>query len=72
MSHITKLTDDNHEKSKPKIAFRTPSCSSIFFQTKPIDTGAKTQGKNIIDLITTANLKIQKTNNIDSIKAIPV
>ena len=72
MSHITKLTDDNHEKSKPKIALRTPSCSSIFFQTKPTETGAKTQGKNIIDLIKTENLKFPKKINIESIKAIPV
>ena len=42
--------DESQEKSKPKIAFKTPSCSSIFFHTRPTETGANTQGKKIIDL----------------------
>ena len=72
INHITRLTEDNHEKSKPKIAFRTPSCSSIFFHTKPTETGAKTHGKKMIDRIKTENLKLPKKINIESISAIPV
>jgi hypothetical protein len=66
------LIDDNQEKSNPRIAFRTPSCSNIFFHTKPTDTGAKTHGKNIIDLTTTEYLKFPKKINMESINAIPV
>ena len=62
-------------KSKPKIAFKTPSCSSIFFHTKPTETGAKTQGKNIIERIKTENLKLtQKValeNGVTSIVILP-
>ena len=64
--------DESQEKSKPKIAFKTPSCSSIFFHTRPTETGANTQGKKIIDRIKTENLKLPKKINIDNIKAIPV
>ena len=69
---MTKLIEDSHEKSKPKIEFNTPSCSSIFFHTKPTETGAKTQGKNIIERIKTENLKLPKKINMERIKAIPV
>ena len=64
--------DDSQEKSNPKIVFNTPYCSNIFFQTKPTDTGAKTQGKNIIDLTNVENLKLPKKIRIDSINAIAV
>ena len=69
---MTKLIEDNQEKSKPKIAFKTPSCSSIFFQTNPTETGANTHGKKIIERIKTENLKLPKKINIDNSKAIPV
>jgi hypothetical protein len=70
--HITKLIEDNQEKSRPKIALSTPSCSNIFFQTKPTDTGANTHGKKIIDLTSVENLKLPKKIKIDNIKAIAV
>ena len=72
INHITRLTEDNHEKSKPNIEFNTPSCSSIFFHTSPTETGARTHGKKIIERIKTENLKLPKKINIESIKAIPV
>ena len=72
ISHITRLIEDNHEKSNPKIALSTPSCSNIFYKTKPTDTGASTQGKNIINLTSVENLKFPKKINIDNIKAIAV
>ena len=56
---MTKLTEDSHEKSRPKMAFNTPSCSRIFFQTSPTETGANTQVKNIIDRIKTEYLKLK-------------
>ena len=72
MSHIASETLDSQEKSRPIIVFKTPSCSKIFFQTNPTDTGARTQGKNIIDLTSVENLKFPKKIRIDSINAIAV
>ena len=66
------LIVDSQEKSNPRMAFRTPSCSNIFFHTSPTETGAKTHGKNIIDLTKTEYLKFPKKINTESISAIPV
>ena len=41
-------------------------------QIKPTETGAKTQGKNIIERIKIENLKLPKKINMERIKAIPV
>ena len=42
----------------------TPSCSRIFFHTNPTETGANTQGKNIIERTKTENLKFFQNVNI--------
>ena len=72
MSHIASDTLDSQEKSRPIIVFKTPSCSKIFFQTNPTDTGANTHGKNIIDRIKVEYLKFPKKIKIANNNAIPV